>query len=107
MGAGFPTVPGHEIIGHVAALGEGITAWKVGDQIGGGWHGGHDGMCFLLIPRLAVTDMVSSGAGSSKLCKQGFFQACDNRVVNGETKGGGCKCFLLEPKLISTRIISH
>ena len=36
-------VPGHEIIGNVAALGEGATAWKVGDRVGGAWHGGHDG----------------------------------------------------------------
>lgn len=44
MGAGFPIVPGHKIIGYVAALGEGVTRWKVGDRIGGGWHGDHDGM---------------------------------------------------------------
>ena len=38
-----PMVPGHEIIGHVAALGDDVSAWKVGDRIGGAWHGGHDG----------------------------------------------------------------
>jgi D-arabinose 1-dehydrogenase-like Zn-dependent alcohol dehydrogenase len=35
--------PGHEIIGHVAAVADGETAWKVGDRVGGAWHGGHDG----------------------------------------------------------------
>ncbi len=40
-----PVVPGHEIIGHVAAVGDDVTGWKVGDRIGGGWHGGHDGGC--------------------------------------------------------------
>lgn len=38
-------VPGHEIIGHVAAVGDGVTTWKVGERVGGGWHAGHDGMC--------------------------------------------------------------
>lgn len=39
-----PVVPGHEIIGRVAAVGEGETDWKEGDRIGGAWHGGHDGL---------------------------------------------------------------
>lgn len=38
-----PLVPGHEIIGHVAAVGQDVSTWKVGDRIGGAWHGGHDG----------------------------------------------------------------
>ena len=38
-----PIVPGHEIIGHVAAVGDGVSEWEVGDRIGGAWHGGHDG----------------------------------------------------------------
>lgn len=46
-----PIVPGHEIIGHVAAVGEGASGWKVGDRIGGGWHGGHDGEAQHLSPR--------------------------------------------------------
>lgn len=44
-GAGYPMVPGHEIIGKVAALGDGVSGWTVGDRIGGAWHGGHDGTC--------------------------------------------------------------
>ena len=46
-----PIVPGHEIIGHVAAVGEGASGWKVGDRIGGAWHGGHDGEAQHLSPR--------------------------------------------------------
>jgi hypothetical protein len=38
-----PIVPGHEIIGHVAAVGDDVSVWGVGDRIGGAWHGGHDG----------------------------------------------------------------
>ncbi|EGE05431.1 alcohol dehydrogenase [Trichophyton mentagrophytes] len=69
LGAGLPRVPGHEIIGHVAAIGEGVTQWKVGDRIGGAWHGGHDGTC--------------------RQCKKGYYQMCDNELINGVNKGGG------------------
>jgi NADPH:quinone reductase-like Zn-dependent oxidoreductase len=37
-------VPGHEIIGHVAAVGDDVQGWSVGDRVGGAWHGGHDGL---------------------------------------------------------------
>jgi D-arabinose 1-dehydrogenase-like Zn-dependent alcohol dehydrogenase len=40
-GLAFPRVPGHEIAGRVHALGAGVTAWKPGDRVGVGWHGGH------------------------------------------------------------------
>ncbi|EEA24436.1 alcohol dehydrogenase, putative [Talaromyces marneffei ATCC 18224] len=76
MGAGFPIVPGHEYIGRIAALGPHVTGWTVGDRVGGAWHGGHDGTC--------------------KACRKGWYQMCDNRSVNGETKNGGYAeyCFL-------------
>ncbi len=38
-----PIVPGHEIIGHVVAVGDGVIGWSIGDRVGGAWHGGHDG----------------------------------------------------------------
>ena len=36
----LPLVPGHEIIGDVVAVGEGEHKWKIGDRVGGPWHGG-------------------------------------------------------------------
>lgn len=45
FGNGFPIIPGHEIIGTVAAVGPGVEKWKVGERVGGPWHGGHDGTC--------------------------------------------------------------
>lgn len=71
---GFPRVPGHEIIGKVAAVGEGVEDWKAGDRIGAGWHGGHDGSCYG--------------------CQNGWTASCDNGVINGITKDGGCKSLL-------------
>merc|ERR1712225_162522 len=46
MMGGTPRVPGHEIIGKIVALGKGTESkgFKVGDRVGSGWHGGHDGI---------------------------------------------------------------
>ncbi|MCJ1393549.1 hypothetical protein MMC18_006424 [Xylographa bjoerkii] len=70
MGNSFPIVPGHEVIGKVVAVGPGDKPlYKIGDRIGGGWHGGHDGNCIA--------------------CRKGFFQMCDNAAVNGVSRNGG------------------
>jgi D-arabinose 1-dehydrogenase-like Zn-dependent alcohol dehydrogenase len=53
---------------------ESETQWKVGDRVGGGWHGGHDGTC--------------------NPCQKGWYQMCNNSVVNGVTRSGGCKSLL-------------
>jgi D-arabinose 1-dehydrogenase-like Zn-dependent alcohol dehydrogenase len=67
----FPRVPGHEVIGTVVAVGgEGEGKWRVGDRVGGAWHGGHCGEC--------------------RSCGRGVFQCCEKRLVNGYTRDGGC-----------------
>jgi alcohol dehydrogenase, propanol-preferring len=33
----FPVVPGHEVIGYVDQLGEGVDQWRLGDRVGVGW----------------------------------------------------------------------
>lgn len=40
LGNDFPRVPGHEIVGDVVAVGEGVTRFKGGERVGGPWHGG-------------------------------------------------------------------
>ncbi|KAH8693785.1 putative alcohol dehydrogenase [Talaromyces proteolyticus] len=87
MGGGFPIVPGHEIIGRVAALGGNVAGWTVGDRVGGAWHGGHDGTC--------------------KPCRKGWYQMCDNRVVNGETKNGGYAEYCILNAEAAVRVPSH
>lgn len=37
----YPRIPGHEVVGTVAKLGEGVSKWKIGQRVGIGWHGGH------------------------------------------------------------------
>ncbi|OJJ71063.1 hypothetical protein ASPBRDRAFT_207703 [Aspergillus brasiliensis CBS 101740] len=87
MGGGFPIVPGHEIIGHVAAVGDNVSGWTVGDRIGGGWHGGHDGAC--------------------KACRKGWYQMCSSQVVNGVTKNGGYAEYCLLNPEAAVRVPSH
>ncbi|KAL8726980.1 MAG: hypothetical protein Q9166_006343 [cf. Caloplaca sp. 2 TL-2023] len=69
FGSPYPIVPGHEMIGNVAAVGPGEKRWKVGDRVGGPWHGGHDGVC--------------------KACNRGLFQMCENATINGVFRDGG------------------
>ena len=37
----YPRTPGHEVIGFVDKLGDGVTAFSVGQRVGVGWYGGH------------------------------------------------------------------
>ncbi|TAQ88866.1 hypothetical protein B7494_g2800 [Chlorociboria aeruginascens] len=75
FGNSFPIIPGHEIIGNVAAIGPNVTRFKVGERVGGPWHGGHDDSC--------------------KQCQRGQFQMCQNAAVNGVTRDGGYAEYVL------------
>src|SRR5258708_36661226 len=39
-GIQYPRVPGHEIAGHIDAIGSDVATWKPGQRVGVGWHGG-------------------------------------------------------------------
>jgi len=41
----YPLVPGHEVIGHVSAIGSGVDGLAVGTRVGVGWHCGSCGHC--------------------------------------------------------------
>src|SRR5208282_4448287 len=41
----LPIVPGHEIVGRVAALGDGVTGLALGARVGVPWLGGTCGVC--------------------------------------------------------------
>lgn len=43
--AQYPLVPGHEVVGTVAARGENVTHLQVGDTVGLGWHAGYCMTC--------------------------------------------------------------
>lgn len=41
----FPFVPGHEVIGKIAAVGDQVSHLSVGDRVGLGWHAGYCMTC--------------------------------------------------------------
>jgi uncharacterized zinc-type alcohol dehydrogenase-like protein len=72
----YPCVPGHEIVGHVSAVGAGVSGFKVGDTVG-------------------VGCMVES-CGSCPSCIEGLEQYCDigfTGTYNGEEKQIGGPTF--------------
>ena len=76
-GIQYPRVPGHEVAGLVDQLGAGVTAWKKGQRVGVGWHGGHDGTCVE--------------------CRRGDFRNCRNRKVTGISYDGGYQQYMVAP----------
>jgi len=68
-GVSFPRVPGHEMVGKVVKVGDGVKRFKVGDRVGRGWHGGH---CF-----------------QCDACVSGDVMMCPSHDITGITVDGG------------------
>jgi propanol-preferring alcohol dehydrogenase len=65
----MPIVPGHEIVGRVAALGDGVSDWRIGDRVGIPWLGRTCGAC--------------------AYCRSDQENLCDDPVFTGFTRDGG------------------
>ena len=65
----YPRIPGHEIVGVIDALGEGVANWRVGQRVGVGWAGGHCTVC--------------------QPCRRGKFALCDRLEIPGIVYDGG------------------
>lgn len=65
----LPVVPGHEIVGVVDAVGDGVRRFRVGDRVGVGYLGGH---CHECDP-----------------CRRGDFVNCQDQPQSGTTVDGG------------------
>ena len=76
-GVTFPVVPGHEIAGRIAALGEGANGWEEGQRVGVGWFGGNCGWC--------------------EPCRRGQFISCQNMGIPGVTMDGGYADYVVVP----------
>ena len=76
-GIRYPRVPGHEVAGVVDAVGSGVTAFKKGQRVGVGWHGGYCGQC--------------------RACRRGQFFACVTGQVTGITYDGGYAEYMIAP----------
>lgn len=83
-GIEYPRVPGHEIAGTIDALGAGVTAWKRGERVGVGWHGGHCGVC--------------------DRCRRGDFLTCRALQVPGIAYDGGYAEYAVVPAVALARI---
>ena len=80
----YPRTPGHEIAGVIDAAGEGADAWKIGDRVGVGWHGGHCHVC--------------------ESCRRGDFITCEKLQVPGISYDGGYAEFVFAPVEALARI---
>lgn len=65
----LPLVPGHEIVGRVDRLGEGVRDLRIGQRVGLPWLGHTCGCC--------------------SYCKAGMENLCDDAAFTGYTRNGG------------------
>jgi D-arabinose 1-dehydrogenase-like Zn-dependent alcohol dehydrogenase len=84
-GIQYPRVPGHEIIGVVDLVGEGVKPWKNGQRVGVGWHGGNCGYC--------------------DHCRRGDFFACNVALLTtGISFDGGYAEYMVAPTEALARV---
>ena len=76
-GLQYPRVPGHEVAGTIDEVGDGVSAWKKGQRVGVGWHGGHDNTC--------------------RECRRGDFRNCRNQKIAGISYDGGYQQYMVAP----------
>jgi D-arabinose 1-dehydrogenase-like Zn-dependent alcohol dehydrogenase len=76
-GIQYPRVPGHEVAGIIDELGAGVSAWKRGQRVGVGWHGGQDNTC--------------------RECRRGDFRNCRNLKIPGISYDGGYQQYMVAP----------
>jgi D-arabinose 1-dehydrogenase-like Zn-dependent alcohol dehydrogenase len=80
MAVQYPRVPGHEVVGVIDALGDGVSAWKPGQRVGVGWHASHCGYC--------------------DACRSGDFFGCQVRLLTtGVSFDGGYADYMLAPAI--------
>ena len=76
-GIQYPRVPGHEVAGIIDEVGAGVSAWKKGQRVGVGWHGGQDNTC----PE----------------CRKGDFRNYRNLKIAGISYDGGYQQYMVAP----------
>jgi D-arabinose 1-dehydrogenase-like Zn-dependent alcohol dehydrogenase len=76
-GIEYPRIPGHEVAGIIDEVGVGVSAWKKGQRVGVGWHGGQDNTC--------------------RECRRGDFRNCRNVKIPGISYDGGYQQYMVAP----------
>lgn len=84
-GLAYPRVPGHEVVGRIAAVGDALVnargagdRFAIGALVGVGWNGGYCGRC--------------------GPCRRGEFWTCDVADVTGFTFDGGHAEYVYVPE---------
>ncbi|HBO7171444.1 TPA: zinc-dependent alcohol dehydrogenase [Pseudomonas aeruginosa] len=80
----LPLIPGHEVTGHVAALGEGVTSLAVGDAVGVPW--------------------MFSACGACEYCRAGMETICKQGEATGYSKPGGYAEYMVAPAAFVARV---
>ncbi len=65
----LPVVPGHQVVGRVQAVGDGVTRWQVGARVGVAWLAGTCGVC--------------------DMCRSNRENLCPNAEFTGWDRDGG------------------
>lgn len=73
-----PLIPGHQIVGEIAALGEGAKRFPIGQRVGIPWLHQADGTC--------------------EYCRAGMENLCDNLRFTGYTVDGGYAEYAVAPE---------
>lgn len=91
----YPCVPGHEIVGHVTAVGPDVTRFKLGDMVGVGCMVDSCQRCF------------SCDEGLEQYCEHGFTGTYNSRSADapGHTLGGYAQRIVVKDKFVLK--ISH
>lgn len=80
----LPLIPGHEVTGHIAELGEGVADLSVGDAVGVPW--------------------MYSACGSCEYCRAGMETICKQGEATGYSKPGGYAEFMIAPAAFVARV---
>lgn len=86
----YPCVPGHEIVGHVTAVGADVASFKVGDTVGVGCLVGSCQRCR------------SCDEGLEQYCENGFVATYNSRIADapGHTLGGYSQRIVVDEKFL-------
>lgn len=81
-GPALPLIPGHEVTGHVAAIGTGVKGFRLGDAVGVPW--------------------MYSACGQCEFCQAGMETICKSGEATGYSKPGGYAEFMVaEAKFVA------
>ena len=80
----LPTVPGHEIVGRIEKIGDGVVKFKIGDKVG-------------------ITPLMGSCL-NCQYCDEGKEYLCENMEVTGESLKGGYSEYITVSEDFVTRV---